>query len=65
MTVAKLQSFDPTSLPAFISELSEAPYRWYIYTGGGAAGALVLITVAVLFLWRSRYVIACMVSFMK
>ncbi|XP_046689551.1 CD226 antigen isoform X2 [Silurus meridionalis] len=34
--------------------LSGAQYTWYIYTGGGVAGALILVTVALLLLWRSR-----------
>ncbi|MCJ8745723.1 hypothetical protein PDJAM_G00133660 [Pangasius djambal] len=34
--------------------LSDAQNRWYIYTGGGVAGALVLMSVALLFMWRSR-----------
>lgn len=55
----------PTSLTAFISGLSEAQSWWYIYTGGGVAGALVLMTAAVLFMRRNRYVIAGPVSFRK
>ncbi|KAF4075816.1 hypothetical protein AMELA_G00223130 [Ameiurus melas] len=34
--------------------LSGAQNWWYIYTGGGVAGALVLMTIALLFMWRSR-----------
>lgn len=61
LTVAQSPSSYPTSPTAFISGLGDAPNRRYIYIGGGVAGALVLMTVALLFTWRSRYVIACTV----
>ncbi|KAM9436925.1 CD226 antigen isoform 1-T1 [Clarias gariepinus] len=32
----------------------DVQHKWYIYTGGGVAGALVLMSVALLFMWRSR-----------